>query len=788
MNPWKPFLVYFSICTFYVLIAMPLCLLGYTTDQSASTVVGQTSFASNSANNGGINANALNSAAGVFTDGTRLFVADTSNNRVLIFNTMPTGSYASADVVVGQPDFVSNQCNQGGAGPTANALCGPSAVYSDGTRLFVADSGNNRVLIYSSIPTSNDASASVVIGQSNMTSALPVPPVSGSYTPTANSLFDPLALASDGTRLYVADAGNYRVLIYNSIPSSNNAAANVEIGQVDMSSRNSNVSNVTASTLNTPTGIALLGGKLVVADYNFARVLIYNYIPTVSAPAADLVLGQPNMTTAAAPPTSASTLIPWGLATDGTRLFIADQSDSRVLIYDQLPGTNYAAADKVLGQANFSANLPNQGGGASAAALQYPEGIALAGIKLAVADTANNRILLYDDPPTPTPTVTPTATATRTSIISPTFTSSFTATPTVTRTASPTFSWSPTRTASPTTTATPSDTRSSTPSLTPTPTFTPSKTGTTTFTGTSTQSPTGTDTQSFTPTMSPTSTPTASPSATQTESPSATPSLSPTTTWTATGTATLTDTSTMTPSTTLTPSATQTPSPTATESGTSTSSQTPSDTDTVTPSAVASETQNASMTNSLTATFTTSHTPTETETVTATSTATDSPEPSVTSSPSTTASPSSTQTASATTTPPGTLPPIQTATVTASVTEIPSASLTPPIPSLTVTKTASTSTSNQAGPGEAWVYPSPARGPMATFVCFMQAPGRIHLQVVNRAGVEAAMLDDSRPSGPATIPLSLTDFQSGVYYALLDLHYDGGREEKLPLLKFVVLR
>ena len=49
-----------------------------------------------------------------FLDGTKLFIADTRNNRVLIYNSIPTENNASADVVIGQPDMVSNSANQGG--------------------------------------------------------------------------------------------------------------------------------------------------------------------------------------------------------------------------------------------------------------------------------------------------------------------------------------------------------------------------------------------------------------------------------------------------------------------------------------------------------------------------------------------------------------------------------------------------------------------------------------------------------------------------------------------------
>ncbi|UCD55446.1 MAG: hypothetical protein JSV93_01205, partial [Candidatus Omnitrophota bacterium] len=64
----------------------------------------------------------------------------------------------SADVVVGQADFTSNSINQTGSTTVAgaNTLYASQSAFSDGKRLFIADQYNNRVLIYNSIPTSNN--------------------------------------------------------------------------------------------------------------------------------------------------------------------------------------------------------------------------------------------------------------------------------------------------------------------------------------------------------------------------------------------------------------------------------------------------------------------------------------------------------------------------------------------------------------------------------------------------------------------------------------------------------
>ena len=39
--------------------------------------------------------------------GGKLYVADTQDNRILIYNKIPTTNNAAADVVVGQPNFTS---------------------------------------------------------------------------------------------------------------------------------------------------------------------------------------------------------------------------------------------------------------------------------------------------------------------------------------------------------------------------------------------------------------------------------------------------------------------------------------------------------------------------------------------------------------------------------------------------------------------------------------------------------------------------------------------------------
>ena len=93
--------------------------------------------------NPSVSSSSLSYPQAVFSDGTRLYVADQLNSRILIWNSIPTTNPApGASIVIGQQNMTSN-----GAGTTATTMTGPSSVFSDGTKLYIADTQSNRVLI-----------------------------------------------------------------------------------------------------------------------------------------------------------------------------------------------------------------------------------------------------------------------------------------------------------------------------------------------------------------------------------------------------------------------------------------------------------------------------------------------------------------------------------------------------------------------------------------------------------------------------------------------------------------
>ena len=319
---------------------------------TARVVLGQTDFNKTDV---GLSASGLRTPTAVATDGKRFAVADTNNNRVLIWNSIPTPANDSAalqnvpaDVVIGQSDFTHNTT---AVPPTAKSLRGPQGVWFQNGKLFIADTQNNRVLIYNQVPTANGAAADIVLGVPSLTTAVPV--ALTIVTATASNLTSPVSVTSDGTRLFVTDLGANRILIWNSIPSTNGAPADFEIGQPDMSSAIPNnstkvcasngVVSTTDSTLTYPSRcektlsfprFALSDGKrLYVADGGNDRVLIYSSIPNGNNIAADLVLGQPDFTTYAPGDNADQISTPTSLAWDGTNLYVADVFNRRVLAF-----------------------------------------------------------------------------------------------------------------------------------------------------------------------------------------------------------------------------------------------------------------------------------------------------------------------------------------------------------------------------------------------------------------------------------------------------------------------
>ena len=89
---------------------------------------------------------------GIAVQGERLVVADTANSRLLALRSSAALAMGvPATGVAGQRGF-SDKGDNRWAAPARDSLCWPYNVAACGSTLVVADSGNNRVLLWEAAP------------------------------------------------------------------------------------------------------------------------------------------------------------------------------------------------------------------------------------------------------------------------------------------------------------------------------------------------------------------------------------------------------------------------------------------------------------------------------------------------------------------------------------------------------------------------------------------------------------------------------------------------------------
>ncbi|MEA5138645.1 NHL repeat-containing protein [Arcicella rigui] len=302
--------------------------------EEPSLVLGQIETTDTGRNAGHqVNASTLQYPSGIWSDGKKLIIADAWNHRVLVWHSMPSTNGQAADVVIGQPDFMSNQPNnhQIGANPTAQTLNWPYGVFSDGTHLWICDTGNRRVLFYEKIPTENFKAADEVIGKSN-------------FFERDYEDFQPIwpysARINEAGQMAVADTQYYRVLIWNDWRTANQQNADVIIGQPDFSSNGQNQ---------------------------------YSLFPK---------------------PNAMNWLYDTFFYEKG--IFVVDTGNSRVLWFKEVPKENNASADNVLGQFDFNTGSENSNTKLGTdKQLYWPFSICVSKQNLILADTGNHRVILY---------------------------------------------------------------------------------------------------------------------------------------------------------------------------------------------------------------------------------------------------------------------------------------------------------------------------------------------------------------------------------------------------------
>lgn len=333
------------------------------------------------------------SPRGVFLGDDVLVVADSGNHRVLLWHGVPTADEQPADVVLGQPDGSTEGRAAGGRGPERGMNLPTGVLVYDG-RLLIADAWHHRILIWDEVPARTDAAPDVILGQRDASSVRP----NAGATCSASSFYWPFGIAMVGDTFWVADTGNRRVLGWrNGIPDPGRPA-DVVLGQPDASHREENRGESAGpASFRWPHDIAGNEHLLLVADAGDHRVMGWSPAPDADAPA-KMLLGQPDFGSADewpyGPHTGDRFRFPYAIGLAQDTLAVADTANNRILLWDGVPADG-RAADHVLAQPNFGTNGENRWASVQRDTLCWPYGLSLCGDRLAVADSGNNRVVIW---------------------------------------------------------------------------------------------------------------------------------------------------------------------------------------------------------------------------------------------------------------------------------------------------------------------------------------------------------------------------------------------------------
>ncbi|TGL62061.1 NHL repeat-containing protein [Leptospira sarikeiensis] len=325
--------------------------------EAANIVIGQPDFVSNTAGTGD---NQNQGAWGITVDNKGgLWIADTNVSRVLHFS-VPQRTYQSADIILTDTFIV------------------PRAIAADAAGgLWVTSStlSGNAVLHFPAGMSTGDLH-DIMLG-------------TGTLGASINQVTNPFGVGVDPSGgVLVADYGANRI-VHFSPPFTNSMNADFVLGQANFTSASIGLS---ANQMNGPMEVrADPSGKIWVSDRGNNRILRFSP-PFISGMNADLVLGQPDFVTSNFGTDASTFSSPTGISFDlAGRVWIADSSNSRALRFSP-PFTNGMAADNVIGKSDF---ITNTNSGINAKEIGNTTSVAIAPCGLWVSDSSNNRVLFF---------------------------------------------------------------------------------------------------------------------------------------------------------------------------------------------------------------------------------------------------------------------------------------------------------------------------------------------------------------------------------------------------------
>lgn len=362
--------------------------------------------------------------SGLASNGTNLLLLDRGNNRILVWNAAPTSSSTPPDFVLCQSSTTATTSGSG-----LNQCNWPSdAVVTSTGKLVVVDTDNNRILVWNSMPTATGQSASYAIDLgtdawpwgvwSNGTKLVAsltgksqlkiwnTFPVTGTEIAdvtltgdTLNCLGTPRGVTSNGTAIIVGDhngkcGSGSAAHVFATWPTSSSAAVSYDIvpedpnyawphGTFDSStgklyllskylveypgtpaSRPDGTKLATGTPFDGGDGgdVELVNGYMYVSEYNGNRVAVFKGIPSTAA-AVSFYLGSPGVDSST-PNTVFNTLktnfmiTNPQVATLGGAMAINSDFDRSIYVWKSIPATDGAKPDLVWSMQNQNASNP----------------------------------------------------------------------------------------------------------------------------------------------------------------------------------------------------------------------------------------------------------------------------------------------------------------------------------------------------------------------------------------------------------------------------------------------
>ncbi len=308
----------------------------------------------------------FNHPGNVATDGTHLILADRFNNRILIWNKLPTGN-TTPDLVLGQKDFYSNNPGKG-----LDQMNWPVSVAIAGNKLVVADTYNDRILIWNSFPTKNGQPADLAINDDR-------------NNPKRNIGW-PWAVWTNGEKFIVTSTSGAKVLIWNKFPTQNDESADIVL--------------YAQNNFGTPRSIGSDGKHLIIGDHNSkvsggrGNFFWKNFPTTDNQPYDFYVADVSRMSEPVKPPNVMGDIL-WGatFTPEGKLIGVANM----LYIWNSFPENENDGPDLAVGAPNRESKVGYDFGGSQSG---DGSGIAMAGNKVYISLYNGNKIVGFNSFPT----------------------------------------------------------------------------------------------------------------------------------------------------------------------------------------------------------------------------------------------------------------------------------------------------------------------------------------------------------------------------------------------------